>query len=162
MVTWKQFREVQPELAEMGRSMYYQWNIGLAFLGTTRKDGAPRVHPVCPVATDDGMYVFIQPGPKLDDLRRDPRYALHCETYAPPRHDDGFLLSGRVGVITDASVVERTSRQLFAERDTSDPWPGFNENVLVELMVDRALLMLTEPIAPFPKGPTAWRPPSPT
>jgi hypothetical protein len=160
MVTWKEFRAAQPELAKLGRDMYYQWGLGLAFLGTTRKDGAPRVHPVCPVITDDGVYVFVQPGPKLDDLRRDPRYALHCETFAPPRHDDGFLLSGRVVEITARETINSVGAHLFAERNNPDPWPGFSETTLVELQIDRVLLMLTMPIDPFPAGPTIWKQPN--
>ena len=49
MVTWKEFAGAQPELAETGRSLLLQFGVGLAFLATVRKDGAPRLHPVCPV-----------------------------------------------------------------------------------------------------------------
>ena len=90
MLTWKQFSAVRPDLATLGGSLLYEHGLGLGFLATTRPDGGPRVHPVCPVLTDAGLYLFVVPGPKLRDLRRDGRFALHCETYPPPRHDDAF------------------------------------------------------------------------
>ena len=49
MVTWEEFAVAEPELAEAGCSLLYQFGVGLAFLATVRKDGAPRLHPVCPV-----------------------------------------------------------------------------------------------------------------
>src|SRR5205814_2633966 len=57
------------------RGQFYQFGIGLAFLATVRTDGAPRVHPVCPVISDAGLHVLIVAGPKRQDLRRDGRYA---------------------------------------------------------------------------------------
>jgi hypothetical protein len=68
--------------------------LGLGFLATIRKDGGPRVHPVCPVISEAGLHVLILPGPKPGDLRRDGRYSLHSETVAPPREDDGFAVTG--------------------------------------------------------------------
>jgi len=49
MVTWAEFAAAEPELADAGRSQLYQFGVGLAFLATVRRDGAPRLHPVCPV-----------------------------------------------------------------------------------------------------------------
>lgn len=65
--------------------MFYEHGLGLGFLATTRPDGGPRVHPICPVLAGN-LYAFIVPGPKLADLRRDPRYryALHSEIFPPP------------------------------------------------------------------------------
>src|SRR3954447_8884277 len=101
MVTWPEFAEAAPDLAEAGRKQLYQWNIGLAFLATVRPDGGPRVHPVCPVITEDGLHVMVVAGPKQRDLVRDGRYSLHSETCPPPRHDDGFAVSGVARVVTD-------------------------------------------------------------
>src|SRR5688572_18644370 len=79
MKTWTEFRDARPDLAEAGRGLFYQWNVGLGFLSTVRKDGGPRCHPMCPVITDDGLFALIEPdGPKRYDLERDGRYALHC------------------------------------------------------------------------------------
>src|SRR2546423_13579403 len=94
MMTWSEFAEEQPELAEAGRKQLYQWEIGLAFLATVRPDGGPRVHPVCPVINQDGIHILVVAGPKQADLRRDGRYARHSETCPPPRPDDGFYMTG--------------------------------------------------------------------
>jgi hypothetical protein len=69
-----------PDLAGEGRQLFYEHRVGLGFLATVRPDGGPRVHPICPLVTPEGLYGFIVPGPKLKDLRRDSGYALHTET----------------------------------------------------------------------------------
>ncbi len=38
-----------------------QLQVGLAFLATIRKDGAPRLHPISLVYAGDQLYVFIPP-----------------------------------------------------------------------------------------------------
>src|SRR6266436_1181968 len=69
MVTWKEFAAAEPDLAETGRSLLFQFKVGLAFLATVRRDGAPRLHPVCPVLSDDRLFVLITPhSPKRRDL----------------------------------------------------------------------------------------------
>ena len=62
-VTWGEFQQSQPRLADAGRALLYQFGVGLAFLGTVRGDGGPRVHPICPLIHRGGMYAFIVPGP---------------------------------------------------------------------------------------------------
>jgi hypothetical protein len=159
VVTWGAFSAAAPALAAAGRSQLYQWGIGLAFLATVRPDGGPRVHPVCPLISEaDGLLVLINPGPKQRDLLRDGRYALHGETFAPPRHDDGFYLTGSADRVTDDSVLPRFAAQLAAERDDSSPaWtPGLGD-VLFELHISTALLMLTSADDNFPAGPTVWK-----
>ena len=123
MITWTDFNQQQPALADAGRRQFYQFGIGLAFLATVRPDGAPRVHPVCPVISDAGLHLLIVAGPKQRDLRRDGRYALHSEACPPPRQDDGFALAGRASEVTDAAlrqvvrgqVLSRTRRQGLAK-----------------------------------------------
>ena len=159
-MTWTEFAATQPDLAEAGRKQLYQWDIGLAFLATVRPDGGPRVHPVCPVINDDGIHILVVAGPKQRDLRRDGRYSLHSETCAPPRHDDGFLISGRAREVTDPAIRTRFGETMRAERKDTVPWPTFDQDVLFELLIERCLLMLTEADDRFPAGPTVWRAPS--
>src|SRR5437870_5318368 len=59
MVTWKEFAAAEPDLANVGRSLLYQFKVGLAFLATVREDGAPRLHPVCPVLSNDRLFVPV-------------------------------------------------------------------------------------------------------
>ena len=156
MITWTEFERQQPALAEAGRGQLYQIGIGLAFLATVRPDGGPRVHPVCPVISDAGLHLLIVAGPKRQDLRRDGRYALRSETCPPPRQDDGFALAGRAREVTDAAVEGVVRARVLTERD-GNVWPGFDSEVVFELGIERALLMLTQADGPFPAGPTIWR-----
>ena len=100
MATWSEFKQSDPDMAEAGRALLYQVGVGLAFLGTVRKDGVARLHPVCPLLTDDDeMYLFVIPSLKRDDLLRDGRYALHSF----PAHDneDAFGIFGRATLCED-------------------------------------------------------------
>jgi hypothetical protein len=155
-LTWGELSIRRPDLAGAGRRLLYEFDVGLGFLATVRPDGGPRVHPICPLLTEDGLYGLILPGPKLGDLRRDPRFALHSETCPPPRQDDGFYLTGVVREQDDAELRRRLDAQFLAERQLSDPWPGFDQQVLVEFLIERCLLTLTEGRDGLPSGHTVW------
>jgi hypothetical protein len=157
MITWNEFEKQEPALAAEGREQLYQVGIGLGFLATVRRDGGPRVHPVCPVLSPAGLHVLVIPGPKQHDLRRDGRFALHTETYPPPRHDDGFTIFGRAAEITDPAVRAVVAGQVRAERGADLDWPGLETDALFELSLERCLLMLTLPRNGFPAGSTIWR-----
>lgn len=157
MASWKEFEAAAPGLAAKGRHYFYLYGVGMGFLATVRRDGGPRVHPISPLLTDDHMFALIVPGPKLDDLRRDGRYALHSLTSEPPRHDDAFYVVGTVGEVTDRPTWERVAEQLLAERDMESRWPGFEDQVLFEFDIERCLLTLTAAEDGFPQGHTRWR-----
>lgn len=156
MITWNEFERQQPDLAGAGRRQLYWVGIGLAFLATVRPDGGPRVHPVCPVISAAGLHLLVIAGPKQRDLRRDGRYALHSEICPPPRQDDGFALAGQALEVTDAAAGRLVRDQVLAERD-GKVWPGFDEEAVFELGIERALLTLTQAAGPFPAGPTIWK-----
>jgi len=156
MITWTEFQRQQPALADAGRWQLYQWGIGLAFLATVRPDGGPRVHPVCPVISAAGLHLLIKAGPKQQDLRRDGRYALHSEACAPPRQDDGLAMIGRAGEVTDAEVIRVVRGQVLAERD-GKVWPGFQDEAVFEIRLERCLLTLTQAEGALPAGPTIWK-----
>jgi len=155
MITWTQFTQQQPALAAVGRGQFHQFGPGLGFLATVRKDGGPRVHPVCPVVSPAGLHLLIVLGPKRADLRRDPRYSLHSETFPPPRQDDGFAVSGTAAEVTDRGTARLVRDQVMA--DHGQLWPDYDTLTLFELSVAGCLLTLTEPDGPFPKGPTIWK-----
>ena len=158
MITWTEFQEQQPKLAAVGREQFYQHGIGLGFLATIRRDGGPRVHPVCPVLSPAGLHVLILPGPKRADLRRDGRYSLHTGTFAPPREDDGFAVSGGTAEVTDTATHAAVRDQVL--RDRGQLWPDYGDLTLFELLVASCLLTLTQPQDGFPKGPTVWKSPA--
>ena len=75
MSSWKEFTQEAPELAAFGKSRFHS---GVAYLGTIRPDGGPRVHPVTPIVGEQ-LFLFMEPtSPKGKDLQRDPRCTLHC------------------------------------------------------------------------------------
>lgn len=155
MITWNQFKQEQPALADVSRDQFYQHGMGLGFLATVRKDGGPRVHPVCPVISPAGLHVLILPGPKRGDLRRDRRYSLHTETFPPPRQDDGFAVTGTAAEIADEATSTIVRDQVV--KDFGELWPDYDTLTLFELSMASCLLTLTQPADGFPKGPTIWK-----
>ena len=155
--TWGDLGAVRPDIAAAGGRLLYSFGIGLGFLATVRVDGGPRVHPICPVLTESGLYGMIIPGPKLMDLRRDPRYALHGETYPPPHQDDAFYVTGVAVELTDPVLWERIANQMLTERSLTERWPGFEAQVLFEFRVERCLVTLTQATEELPAGHTVWR-----
>jgi hypothetical protein len=104
MVTWGEFALAAPDLAEAGRDLLFQFKVGLAFLATVRKDGGPRLHPVCPVLSNDRLFVLITAeSPKRQDLLRDGRYALQSFPQPKPGSDE-FYVTGRAIVIEDPAA----------------------------------------------------------
>jgi hypothetical protein len=72
---WGSFAAQEPELAAFVKERLLA---APAYLATVRKSGAPRVHPVVPVFTADGMFVFMEStSPKAPDLDERRHYALH-------------------------------------------------------------------------------------
>ena len=116
---WREFSALRPDLADAGKQLLYQYGVGLAFLGTVRADGGPRLHPFCPVI-DDGLYAFIVPSPKRDDLHRDGRYAMH--SFPADENEDAFTLAGTVRLTEDGAVRDRLEARYRDER-TRRPRP---------------------------------------
>ncbi len=114
VVTWGGLRAERVDLWGAGRDLLYQFGVGLAFLATTRRDGGPRTHPVCPLVTPDHLYAFVVPSPKRGDLERDGRYALH--SFPSPENEDAFYLVGRARSVPDLPVRALLAEQFAAER----------------------------------------------
>jgi hypothetical protein len=157
-VRWEALQRQRPDLAERGRAIFFNFGVGLGFLATVRRDGGPRVHPISPVLTSGGIYGLILPGPKLNDLRRDGRYALHTETIPPPHQDDGFYVAGNAAEVTDQAERDRVIDQMMRDVGATERWPELDGQVAFEFLFDRCLLTLTQPHGDLPAGPTVWRP----
>lgn len=141
-ISWTELVEQRPDLAEAGRGLLYQFSVGLAFLSTVRRDGGPRVHPICPVLTDVGMYAFITPSPKCEDLRRDGRYALH--SFPTDGNEDAFYVAGTAIELFDANLREALSRQFLAERPTINlSNSDLDEQQLFEFRLNTCLITRT-------------------
>jgi hypothetical protein len=75
MTTWGEFAAAEPELAAF---VAERLRAAPAYVATVRATGAPRVHPVTPIFTADGLYLFMEPtSPKGGDLRERGWFALH-------------------------------------------------------------------------------------
>jgi hypothetical protein len=75
MTTWGAFAAEEPELAAFVAD---RLRAAPAYLATVRASAAPRVHPVTPIFTADGLYLFMEPtSPKGADLRDRGSFALH-------------------------------------------------------------------------------------
>ena len=57
MTSWMEFERQALELAEFGKARFQS---GVAYLGTLRADGSPRVHPVTPILGEQ-LFVFMEP-----------------------------------------------------------------------------------------------------
>jgi hypothetical protein len=138
MATWDEFAAADPALAKAGEGQLFQYGVGLAFLATIRKDGGPRLHPVCPVLSNSHLYVMLLPNsPKRRDLQRDGRYAM--QAFAQDRPDsDEFYIRGtarRIGdpeliraVVSDAKHHANPDEVLFEleiELAMRTTWEGF-------------------------------------
>jgi hypothetical protein len=134
MKTWAEFKHENPELAMIGRRMFFQSRpqVGYAFIATLRQDGAPRLHPVSVVLFDDRLFILIPPtSPKCADLLRDGRFAM--QAIPPPNNEAGeeFYLSGQAATIPDSSVRQALITGLEIRVEP--------EEVLFELLFDRAM-----------------------
>jgi len=131
MLTWQAFTAIEPELAEVGRSLLFQFGVGLAFLATVRPDGGPRLHPVCPVLSSERLFVLVTASsPKRRDLLRDGRYAL--QTFPQPKPgSDEFYVTGAAVVIDDPAARAQILRDA---RHMADP-----SEAAFELTVDRVM-----------------------
>lgn len=89
---WAEFAEREPELAGLGWRLLAEEH-GYVYLATVSADGGPRLHPVAPIRGPRGLFVAVSVrSPKLGDIRREPRVALHA-TVRPPE-DEEFSVRG--------------------------------------------------------------------
>lgn len=145
MATWNEFETDAPDLAEAGKKLLYQFGVGLGFLATLRKDGAPRLHPICPTVVDGRLYALIGPTPKRADLKRDGRYALH--TFPAVEVDDEFLVMGRAKFIDDPAIADAVRNDLVARGMTS-----IADELAFEFGIERVMH------AKYPGGHGTWPP----
>lgn len=160
MASWSEFTAAEPQLASAIRALLLQYGPGMGYLATVRADGGPRVHPVSPVVTDEGLYCFVVDSAKRRDLERDGRYALH--SYPPEEADDEAYVTGHAHPVTDQAVITRLADALNASPAVD--WRLF------ELTVETAMLRRHGPAGALPLALSlryppitlTWRDPSTT
>ena len=129
-MSWQALAARSSELAAFGAPRLHDQ---VAYLATVKADGAPRLHPVRPVVSADRLFVFIGPtSPKVQDLRRDGRYALHCTATGDQPWDlKEFCVEGV------ARPVDDPADRAVANSGTS--FPRDAQFVLFELDISSAL-----------------------
>ncbi|MEQ8674724.1 MAG: hypothetical protein RLP44_27245 [Aggregatilineales bacterium] len=115
MTDWKTFAEIAPDMAAFGTDRFRN---GVAYLGTLRADGSPRVHPVTPIIGDE-LFLFMEPtSPKGKDLQRDARYTLHCSVEDSSGGGGEFYVRGRAFLADDPLTRENAVQaSSYAPRD---------------------------------------------
>jgi len=136
-VLWSTFREAVPDLGDYGKR---RLEGRIAYLATIRPDGSPRVHPVSPFIAGYHLFVYMEPtSPKVTDLRRDPRYSLHCAVEDNAGGQGEFCVRGNAAEITDANARD----QAFQHARTIGYHP-LERYILFELRVTRAMSTVYE------------------
>ena len=101
MTSWTEFAQQAPALAEFGLGRFQS---GVAYLGTLRADGGPRVHPVTPIIGEQ-LFLFMEPtSPKGKDFLRDARYTLHSSVEDSSGGGGEFYVRGRA-TLTDDPLI---------------------------------------------------------
>jgi hypothetical protein len=127
-VSWGEFSVQAPQLARFGAD---RLTVSPAYLATVRPSGAPRVHPVTPIVTPRGVFLFMEPtSPKGRDLRDRRRFALHNGVPDDAGSGGEFYVAG-VGVPVDDPSVR-------AEVEEAATYPPAERYVLFELLVSEA------------------------
>ena len=102
-MSWKKLEEINPRMAAQG---FEKLNRKIAYLAILNQDGSPRLHPITPFIGNGMLFMFTEPSsPKIRDLCRDGRYALHCSVdrkKGEPLFE--FLVQGTTKMISDDSV----------------------------------------------------------
>lgn len=146
MATWAELAREEPEMAAAGERLINQYGVGLGFLATIRPDGGPRIHPICPVITDGGLYAFLGESPKLKDIRRNGKYALHA--FLPEDNDDEFYLTGTAAEIGDPQrVADVRAACAHSVRD---------DEILVAFDIQRCMYAEYRERGAFPPTYTRW------
>jgi hypothetical protein len=155
MASWGEFARERPDLAGAGRELLYQFGVGLAFLATIRKDTGPRLHPICPLLNESGIFAFIIPSPKQEDLRRDERFAMH--SFPCENNEDAFYLTGLAERVQDLRVREELAKQFVSERSESGAAHPADTHVLFEFKPAKCMVTRTTGHGdPNPRH-TVWR-----
>lgn len=101
-LTWGEFTSVEPDLAAFGAD---RLTAAPAYLATIRLAGMPRVHPVTPIFTADGFYLYMEPtSPKARDLEQRGMYSVHSGVPDNAGTGGEFSASGLAVPIHDADV----------------------------------------------------------
>ena len=128
MLRWSDFALAVPGLAAFGADRLLR---PPAYLATVTGNGGARVHPVTPIVSSTGLYVFMEPtSPKGRDLRERRRFAMHNGVPDIDGSGGEFFLSGE-GKAIEADAVR-------AEAVAAASYEPAEHYVLFELLIGSA------------------------
>jgi hypothetical protein len=135
-VSWRALAQAAPDLATFGAERLHD---RVAYLATLKSDGAPRIHPVRPVVAGGSLFVFTEAiSPKVGDIERDGRYALHgTATSDQPWDLREFAIEGTAKRVEDDEVRAIANAGTAFRRD--------ERFVLFELAIARAMSTMYGP-----------------
>lgn len=134
MAAWREFIAQSGSLGQVAEDRLRD---RVAYLATVRQDGSPRVHPVTPRIHDATLLVRMYPtSPKVGDLRREPRFALHSQVEDTSGSGGEILISGTAAEVVDAVRVERALAEL--------PDPDSSHYVVFEFDIEEVRVTLYE------------------
>jgi hypothetical protein len=142
MATWAEVEARVPAAVRWRASLAL---MPVAHLATVRRDGTPRIHPVCPHLALGQLFVAVTAAsPKRFDLARPGgRYALHSINVDQPRPEFDEFEFSVTGSARRAPVGERAAWEAVrAVAGYSIP----DEDWLFELEVESALSATWDPM----------------
>jgi len=131
MTSWQQFTDAAPDLAERARALLASTTN--AVLGTIRADGTPRLSGIDPFFLGGELWIGSMPDArKGQDLRRDPRLALHGIPWESRKVRDGATdpgdgdvkLTGRAALLDDEARYAEVMSWFREERGFEPPGPS--------------------------------------
>ena len=138
MASFADVENFEPDLADRVRAILSSTTN--AVVGTIRRDGSPRLSGVDPFFHNGQLRIWSMPrARKGQDLRRDPRVALHSIPWDSRRLRDGAAdvgaadakVSGTATVTTDPGELSAFRAWLKSERGSEPPedWDLFTIDV---------------------------------
>jgi hypothetical protein len=128
-VTWHEFEDAAPELAELGRRRFEATHVAL--LGTLRRNGSPRISPIEPYLTRDRLLLGMLAGSqKARDLLRDSRCTVHSSVMDVNGSDGEFKLHGRAVLVSEPALLRGYQAWWTAE--------GASEALVFALQIESA------------------------
>jgi hypothetical protein len=106
MTSWQDLQGTAPELAAALERRFAAHKHAL--LATLRRDGSPRISGIETTFRNGELWLAMMPDSrKTEDLRRDPRFALHAAPLDLDLVDGDAKINGRAIEVTDPGDVER-------------------------------------------------------
>jgi len=115
MARWQDVVDSEPEFAAQVRALFDARRHKT--MATVRKDGSPRISGIeCEFRDGDLVFGSMKGARKADDLRRDPRLAIHSPSVDPPDSPDPTTWAGDAKLSGRAVDVTEPGASSFAYR----------------------------------------------